>query len=120
MRYKAWQAPFGLHPAIEVHAPLTFDLFDRRLGRSVGGCVYHVAHPGGLAYEAFPVNAYEAETRRISRFWAFGHGPGDLPAPDWTQAFAAHYRHDPAVTREPPAEPLNPDFPCTLDLRRPL
>jgi uncharacterized protein (DUF2126 family) len=120
VRYKAWQAAFGLHPAIEVHAPLVFDLFDRRLGRAVGGCVYHVAHPGGRAYDTFPVNAYEAESRRISRFWAFGHTAGDQAAPDWTLPFRAHYNHDPAPVREPAPEPVNPDFPCTLDLRRPL
>jgi uncharacterized protein (DUF2126 family)/transglutaminase-like putative cysteine protease len=120
VRYKAWQAPFGLHPAIEVQAPLVFDLFDRRLGRSVGGCMYHVAHPGGLSYETFPINSYEAETRRISRFWAFGHTPGDCPPPGWTGSLGAFGSQDPAPIREPAVEPVNPDFPCTLDLRRPL
>jgi uncharacterized protein (DUF2126 family) len=120
VRYKAWKAAFGLHPTIEVHAPLVFDLVDRRLGRSVGGCVYHVAHPGGRAYETFPVNAYEAESRRISRFWAFGHTAGDCPPPRWLQRLAARYGQPQSPVREPPAEPPNPDFPCTLDLRRPL
>ncbi len=120
VRYKAWKAAFGLHPTIEVHAPLVFDLFDRRLGRSVGGCVYHVAHPGGRAYETFPVNAYEAESRRISRFWAFGHSSGDYPPPDWVQRLATQYGQAPASVREPRPEAVNSDFPCTLDLRRPL
>jgi len=97
VRYKAWPAPLGRHPTIEVHAPLVFDLFDRRVGRNVGGCTYHVTHPGGLAYERFPVNAYEAEARRISRFWPFGHT---------------------AAASEPTPERPNPDYPCTLDLRR--
>jgi uncharacterized protein (DUF2126 family) len=78
-----------------------FDLVDRRLGRAVGGCVYHVTHPGGLSYGAFPLNAFEAEARRISRFWAFGHTAGDAPA-----------------RRDPPPERFDPDFPTTLDLRR--
>jgi uncharacterized protein (DUF2126 family)/transglutaminase-like putative cysteine protease len=116
VRYKAWKAPFGLHPAIEVQAPLVFDLFDRRLGRSVGGCVYHVAHPGGRASESFPVNAYEAESRRIPRFWAFGHSAGDWPAPAWARS---HAGPGPGLVREPAPEPANPDFPYTLDLRRP-
>jgi uncharacterized protein (DUF2126 family)/transglutaminase-like putative cysteine protease len=121
IRYKAWKAAFGLHPTIEVHAPLVFDLFDRRLGRSLGGCVYHVAHPGGRAYETFPVNAYEAESRRISRFWAYGHTAGDRPPPDWARKLADRYDGGrPAALREPPEEPANPDFPFTLDLRRPL
>ncbi|MGZ8217770.1 transglutaminase family protein [Methylomagnum sp.] len=137
VRYKAWKAPFGLHPAIELHAPVVFDLFDRRLGRSVGGCVYHVAHPGGRSYDSFPVNAYEAESRRISRFWAYGHSAGDCPAPDWirdlavpfdsaqgtddwVRDIATHHGGGPALVREPAPEPVNPDFPCTLDLRRTL
>jgi uncharacterized protein (DUF2126 family)/transglutaminase-like putative cysteine protease len=119
VRYKAWKAPFGLHPAIEVHAPLVFDLFDRRLGRSVGGCVYHVAHPGGRSSETFPVNAYEAESRRIPRFWAFGHTAGDWPAPAWVRALVGPSGLDAGLLREPSPEPANPDFPYTLDLRRP-
>ena len=97
VRYKAWPAPLGRHPTIPVQTPLVFDLYDRRVGRSIGGCVYHATHPGGLAYGAFPVNAYEAESRRISRFWPSGHS---------------------ATFDEPPPERPNPDFPCTLDLRR--
>ncbi|MEW5756112.1 MAG: transglutaminase family protein [Pseudomonadota bacterium] len=101
VRFKAWDSPFGLHPTVAIHAPLRFDLFDRGLGRSVGGCVYYVSHPGGRAYDTFPVNAYEAEARRIARFQAWGHTPG-----------GSH-----GEGCEPVLEP-NPDFPCTLDLRR--
>ncbi|HEX6240304.1 MAG TPA: transglutaminase family protein, partial [Polyangiales bacterium] len=81
VRYKAWKAIFGLQPTVEMHAPIVVDVFDRRLGRSIGGCVYHVNHPGGRAYDTFPVNAYEAESRRFSRFWAWGHTAGETPAP---------------------------------------
>ncbi len=118
VRFKAWKSAFGLHPAIDVHAPLVFDLVDRALGRSVGGCVYHVAHPGGRAYDTFPVNAYEAEARRIARFWSWGHSAGDSQAPAWVRELQQrHGMSDVDSLREPIAEP-NPDFPCTLDLRR--
>ncbi|HEX3903793.1 MAG TPA: transglutaminase family protein [Polyangia bacterium] len=98
VRYRAWQPPSALHPTIGVHAPLVFDLIDSWTGRAIAGCTYHVAHPGGLSHERVPTNALEAEGRRIARFWPFGHTPGP---------------------QEAPPEERNPDFPLTLDLRRP-
>ena len=119
IRYKAWKSGFGLHPTIEVHAPLVFDLHDRRLGRSIGGCVYHVSHPGGVGYDTFPVNAYEAESRRISRFWSWGHSSGEVQPPDWVRKLQQHFRPTtPDPSRDPEVEKINADYPCTLDLRR--
>ncbi|HJO35268.1 MAG TPA: transglutaminase family protein [Gammaproteobacteria bacterium] len=102
VRFKAWQPPSALHPRIPAQTPLTFDLHDRWNGRAIAGCRYYVAHPAGRNYERFPVNASEAEARRLARFERFGHTPG---------------RHDATHLTQPQAA-LAPEHPYTLDLRR--
>ena len=98
VRYRAWQPPSALHPFIAPHVPLTIDLIDTWSNHSVAGCRYHVAHPGGRHHDTFPINSYEAEGRRLSRFETMGHTPGRM-----------------SVARPV----INPDYPLTLDLRRP-
>ncbi len=118
VRYRAWQPPSALHPTIGVHAPLVFDLVDTWNGRAIGGCTYHVAHPGGRGYAVFPVNAYEAESRRVSRFWGYGHTPGVLePPPDFARFGRFFPEGHPPRPMAPPAEEPNREYPSTLDLR---
>ena len=123
IRYRAWQPPTALHPTIGVHAPLTFDLIDTWEGRSLGGFVYHVSHAGGRNPETLPVNAFEAEGRRVARFWEHGHTPALLASdePSWspsavTRTFTTAEHVSEFVV--PEDESVNEDYPNTLDLRR--
>ena len=117
VRYKAWAPPSALHPTIDVHVPLQFDLIDTWNGRSVGGATYHVAHPGGRSYDVFPVNAAEAESRRGNRFTTTEHTQGAYtPRPD-VDAIRQFLPHADVRPMTPPPEESYDEYPLTLDLR---
>lgn len=127
VRYRAWQPPSALHPTIAPHTPLVFDVIDTWNGRSVGGCTYYVAHPGGRSYDDFPVNDYAAETRRMTRFWDYGHTPGviirpplagtQVPASDKPLPATFSISDGAPRAMSPPQEELSAEYPFTLDLR---
>ncbi|KIH77963.1 Uncharacterized conserved protein, DUF2126 family [Geoalkalibacter ferrihydriticus] len=121
VRYRAWQPPSALHPTIKPHSPLVFKVIDTWSGLSIGGCTYHVSHPGGRSYDVFPVNAFEAEARRITRFWDLGATSGVVVAPpDFVGSGSGIFTPEagPVQAMTPPAEEPNSEFPYTVDLRR--
>jgi uncharacterized protein (DUF2126 family) len=119
IRFKAWDPPSALHPMIGAQSPLIFSIVDVPNKKSLGGCSYHVSHPGGRSYETFPVNAREAESRRVSRFWNEGHAQGVIEtAPGVERVVSQFSGMEPdSVPVTIPPEIINSDFPQTLDLR---
>jgi len=119
IRYRAWQPPSALHPTIGVDTPLTFDIVDTWNSRSIGGCTYYVAHPGGRSYDSFPINANEAESRRVSRFGNTSHTQEVLrPSPSFS--VVAHYIEQNRLPfyYDAPVADMNKEYVHTLDLRR--
>jgi uncharacterized protein (DUF2126 family) len=98
VRFRARRLTASLHPTIPVHAPLVFHLIDRFRDCSIGGFTYHVEPPDGRSYAARPVNAAEAEERRLERFQVATPALNPMAAPE---------------------EEIDPLFPMTLDLRLP-
>lgn len=119
VRYRAWQPPSALHPTIGIDSPLIFDLIDTWSGKSIGGCSYFVSHPGGRSYDTFPVNSYEAEARRVSRFWDINHSAGRIePTAEQAELSRSFLEGRPIVPMAPPPEIKHPEYPFTFDLRR--
>ncbi|MEX2579654.1 MAG: transglutaminase family protein [Verrucomicrobiales bacterium] len=121
VRFKAWDPPSALHPMIKAQSPLVFNVVDVRNRKSLGGCIYHVSHPGGRSYETFPVNAREAESRRVARFWQDGHTPGVIETAAVPRAQIVQFQSF-AATGEVvviPQQSISAEFPNTLDLRSP-
>ncbi len=124
VKYRAWQPPSALHPLLKVNSPLVFDLVDTWNGKTVGGCTYYVSHPGGRAYETLPINSYEAEGRRINRFFDMGHSTGGLSyaeplRPRIESAGIFYPQGSPPDVVEPITEATSSQYGLTLDLRLP-
>ncbi len=119
VRYRAWSPHSALHPTLGVDVPLVFDVVDTWNHRSIGGCTYHVVHPGGRNYDSYPVNSFEAEGRRISRFWTEGHTQGSI-TPTENFKVASRYLEPNLVPKnfDPPKVKISPEYPRTLDLRQ--
>lgn len=122
IRYKAWNPPSALHPSIGVDVPLVFDIVDTWNNKVIGGCTYFVTHPGGRSFDSYPVNSYEAESRKISRFWDFGHTPSstiEQTAPVINTPTASRFvaQNKSNLKPDTPIELVNPEYPNTLDLR---
>ena len=129
VRYKAWQPWSALHPTIKVDTPLTFDIIDKWNTRSIGGFNYFVAHPGGRSYDSFPVNSFEAESRRINRYWDFNHSQGEVTPYEPKITGEANtifaYEAKRTLTNKKGSKklyfhemPKNKEYPHTLDLRQ--
>lgn len=132
IRYKAWNPPSALHPTVEADTPLVFDIFDTWNGRSIGGCTYFVYHPGGRAYHTYPVNAYESESRRVSRFWDYGQTQGKYVPPvpaiipsnqtahiaATSQKYIITHTEEQKLIYVPTEVPIDMEYPYTMDLRK--
>jgi uncharacterized protein (DUF2126 family)/transglutaminase-like putative cysteine protease len=129
IRYKAWQPWSALHPTIKVDTPLTFDIIDKWNTRSIGGFNYFVSHPGGRTYDTFPVNSYEAESRRINRYWDFNHSQGEVTEFEPKISGEANSIFAVEANRKVSSRvgskklyfhemPRNKEYPHTLDLRQ--
>ncbi len=122
VRYKAWEPWSALHPTLGVDTPLVFDVVDTWNNKSIGGCTYFVAHPGGRSYDTYPVNSYEAESRRINRFWDFGHTQSEIAPTEMvasTNFVGRMVEPKGANTTFTYSEiPVNQEYPHVLDLRK--
>ncbi|WP_296699918.1 DUF2126 domain-containing protein [Algoriphagus sp.] len=123
IRYRAWQPFSALHPTIGIDTPLVIDLYDSWTKKSVAACQYHVVHPGGRSYDTFPINSNEAEARRISRFFDFGHtitteNPVNLTVKDDQNTGRYITKVESKAYYDVETEIVNPEFPYTMDLRR--
>lgn len=122
IRYKAWNPPSALHPNIGVDVPLIFDIVDTWNDKVIGGCTYFVTHPGGRSFDTYPVNSFEAESRKISRFWDFGHTPSsnieqNAPVINTLSVSRFFAQTKSELKPDTPIELINPEYPSTLDLR---
>jgi uncharacterized protein (DUF2126 family) len=68
VRFRAFDAPWGLQPQVPGGGPVIFEVVERRGGRLLARCQYTAWRPDGGVYDGLPADEAEAASRVADRF----------------------------------------------------